>query len=182
VFSLGSNCQQECHFRQALDVLQQVFGELIISSVYDSPPAEKSSASSSSTSSGPFCAHYYNAIVVVKSDVSIVEIKKITHDIEQKCGRDRTRTEVTIDIDFLLYGDVIYNEAGISLPHQGVESNAYVLRPLVDLLPDMVHPQLGETFLALWQKTLEHNGLLLMPVDFVWQGRVVSVSPPCLSL
>ncbi|MFT6102026.1 MAG: 2-amino-4-hydroxy-6-hydroxymethyldihydropteridine diphosphokinase [Granulosicoccus sp.] len=183
VFSLGSNCQQEHHFRQALDALQQVFGELVISSVYDSPPAEKSNESSpSSARDSSLCAHYYNAVVVVKSDLSIVDIKKITQDIERQCSRDRTKTEVTIDVDFLLYGNVIYGEAGISLPHQGVENNAYVLRPLADLLPDMIHPQLGKTFLVLWQQMLEHNGLLLIPVDFVWQDRVVSVSPPCLAL
>jgi len=183
VFSLGSNCQQEYHFRQALDALQQVFGELVISSVYDSPPAEKSTESPlSSTRDSSLSTHYYNAVVVVMSDLSIVDIKKITQDIERQCSRDRTKAEVTIDVDFLLYGNVIYGEAGIRLPHQGVEDNAYVLRPLADLLPDMVHPQLGVTFLVLWQQMLEHNGLLLIPVDFVWQNRVVSVSPPCLAL
>jgi len=180
---LGSNYQQEHYFQQALDALQKVFGELTISSVYDSPPVEKNNISSPHfTQDMSINTHYHNAIVVVESVLSVAEIKKITRDIERQCDRDRTKTKVTMDVDFLLYGDLLYNEGDIHLPHASIENNAYVLRPLADLLPVMTHPQVGETFLELWQKMVAHDGSTLMPVDFIWQDEVVSVSPPCLSL
>jgi 2-amino-4-hydroxy-6-hydroxymethyldihydropteridine diphosphokinase len=207
VLGLGSNEHQEACFRQTLDALKVTFGDLLISSVYQSLPVDcsplviekLSKATFFSSDSGDSPAHYYNAVVVVQSELSIEEIKNVTRDIEQQCGRDRTKNTpvemtrevskgdvvgeiVTMDIDCLLYGERIKQSQGLSLPHENVLTMAYVLRPLAELFPDTVCPQANKTFAELWNEMSMQNNVLLEPIDFVWQDQLVSIAPPCLVL
>jgi 2-amino-4-hydroxy-6-hydroxymethyldihydropteridine diphosphokinase len=200
VLGLGSNEQQEQYFRQALDALQAQFGDLIISSVYQSLPVGDQLSIKNNVSNIANLSYYYNAVVIVKSELSIDDIKNITREIENQCGRNRTEATptgmadestkisqaVTIDIDCLLYGERTSRSEcqseNISLPHENVLTMAYVLRPLVDLLPDVFYPNTKKTFSELWGEMLSQNGAFLEPVDFVWSDQVVSVAPPCLAL
>ena len=81
VLGLGSNKQQAVYFRQALEALTIYFGDVFISSVYQSLPVDAQSLRESSvpksTSSREYnSSYYYNAVVAVKSELSIEEIKK----------------------------------------------------------------------------------------------------------
>ena len=207
VLGLGSNEHQEVCFRQALDALKITFGDVVISSVYQSLPVDcppltientsEITFSSSARSDSP--AYYYNAVVVVQSELSIEEIKNITRDIEQQCGRDRTKKAsvdtahgvsksdavgkiVTMDIDCLLYGESVSQSQNLCLPHENVLTMAYVLRPLAELLPDTLCPQSNKTFAELWNDMANQHSVLLEPIDFVWQDQLVSIAPSCLVL
>jgi 2-amino-4-hydroxy-6-hydroxymethyldihydropteridine diphosphokinase len=191
VLGLGSNAQQEKHFLQVLDALKAHFGDVVVSSVYqglpvDYPPLAKGILlkETGSTTSSP--SYYYNAVVVVQSELAIEEIKKITRDIEQHCGRDRTTNvstemvsdaaevgmikKVTMDIDCLLYGERVNSLQDTRLPHENVLTMAYVLRPLAELLPDVLHLESNKTFAELWNEMANQHHVLLEPIDFVWQN------------
>ena len=202
VLGLGSNKQQAVYFRQALDALTIYFGDVFISSVYQSLPVDAQSLREGSvpkpTSSRAYNpSYYYNAVVAVKSELSIEEIKKITRDIEQQCGRERVKNittdssdeidrqagdVVTMDIDCLLYGERIHQSADIFLPHENVTTMAYILRPLAELFPDTVYPQSNKTFSELWNEMAGQHGVSLEPIDFIWRDQVISAAPPCLAL
>ena len=130
---------------------------------------------------------YYNAVVIARVNHSLADIKKVTRDIEEQCGRDRTcRDVVAIDIDLLLYGDIVSSEVGMPLPHPDLFVCDYVLRPLSDIRPEGVCPQRQATWRELWcamadSKTQQQQSLP-MPVDFIWHDQVISLAPPCVSL
>ena len=73
-----------------------------------------------------------------------------------------------IDIDVVLYDDLVMSDAELTIPHARLLERAFVLRPLVDLDPDLVHPVTGER-LAVVLKSLGEAGLkgpiTLMPGD-----------------
>lgn len=187
VLGLGSNYQQETHFRHALDALSEALGEMCVSPIYKSAPALRENNTRLKTENSAK-NDYYNAVVMVDSAWSIPAIKNLTRDIEQQCGRDRTNPQrVSVDIDFLLHGDTVTDQANIILPHPDIATCDYVLRPLSDILPNGVCPQTQKKWLALWHEMLEEKSQLLSPrslypVDFIWRDRVISVSPPCVSL
>ncbi len=77
------------------------------------------------------------------------------HAIEDRLGRDRSLPKFAsrpIDLDLLLYGDAIVDRPGLRVPRPEILEYAFVLRPLADLAPDLVHPESGETMAALWQR------------------------------
>jgi 2-amino-4-hydroxy-6-hydroxymethyldihydropteridine diphosphokinase len=197
VLGLGSNEQQEAYFRQALDALKSHFGDLTISSVYQSLPIDylqsKNNARSVSSVNESGLSYYYNAVVVVQTELSIEQIKNITRDVEQQCGRDRTKSTavdaanknneiVTMDIDCLLYGERTSQSKNMYLPHENILTMAYVLRPLAELLPEIFYIKSNKTFAELWCEMASQHDVLLEPVDFIWQNDVVSIAPSCLAL
>jgi 2-amino-4-hydroxy-6-hydroxymethyldihydropteridine diphosphokinase len=174
VISVGSNCQREVHFTQAFDALHRCFGELLFSPVYESQPLHDMADSE----------NYYNAVLVFFTSKSLKKVRAILQDIEVQCGRDRTQVSVTIDLDLLLYGEISMVDNGVVLPHPSIVECAYVLRPLADCLPSDCHPIVGDTYSHLWHLFCDDNKgkQLLFPVDFVWQGQLISVSAPCLAI
>ncbi|WP_022799294.1 2-amino-4-hydroxy-6-hydroxymethyldihydropteridine diphosphokinase [Thermus islandicus] len=71
--------------------------------------------------------------------------------IEERLGRERKERfgPRTLDLDLLLYGDLVVEEEGLRVPHPRLHQRAFVLVPLVDLLPTGRHPLLGRTFAEL---------------------------------
>lgn len=65
----------------------------------------------------------------------------------------RTRTlrwgPRTMDLDLLLYGDVVMDDEVLTVPHPRMAERRFVLRPLCDIAPDLVHPVLGKTMAEL---------------------------------
>ena len=66
--------------------------------------------------------------------------------IEQEMGRERTFRNAPriIDLDILLYGDVVHDAAGVTIPHPRMRERAFVLMPLVELDALLRHPVSGE--------------------------------------
>jgi 2-amino-4-hydroxy-6-hydroxymethyldihydropteridine diphosphokinase len=173
VLSIGSNSQRELHLSQAFDELYQCFGDLVFSPIYENQSMHDSS---------PNSENYYNAVVSFYTHKGVAELQSIVHEIEAGCGRDRTQMLVNMDIDLLLYGDSIGEIDHVTLPHKDILQRAYILRPLADSLPDLFHPLADQPFHVLWEKFCDDSESvpLLEPVDFVWQGQLVSVASPCL--
>jgi 2-amino-4-hydroxy-6-hydroxymethyldihydropteridine diphosphokinase len=68
-------------------------------------------------------------------------------DVEARLGRERSvpKGPRTLDLDLLLYGTAVRDDARLTLPHPRLHVRRFVLEPLADLAPDLRHPRLGLT-------------------------------------
>jgi 2-amino-4-hydroxy-6-hydroxymethyldihydropteridine diphosphokinase len=93
---------------------------------------------------------YLNAAAEVRTLAAPAELMADLLDIERRLGRpprdQRQRWGPrVIDLDLLIYGDTTLDEPGLTLPHPRLHQRDFVLRPVCDLAPDLVHPLLGRT-------------------------------------
>jgi 2-amino-4-hydroxy-6-hydroxymethyldihydropteridine diphosphokinase len=79
------------------------------------------------------------------------------------------RRGLPLDIDVLLYGDLVGNFDGLVLPRAEILKNAFVLWPLSLIAPDRVHPGVGKSFATLWGEAQIEQ--VLAPVAFEWRGE-----------
>ena len=133
--SVGSNLDREHNIERALDSLRLSFGQLRISSVYETAAVGFN---------GP---DFYNLVVAFETDLDVRLLIDRLHDIEVEQGRIRTTQEITsrlIDLDLLLYGDGILYSEGLDIPRREILEYDFVLQPLAELLPDTVYPVSGD--------------------------------------
>lgn len=162
--SLGSNVDRHRNITAALDALADLFGELKISSVYESK------------SVGFDGSNFFNLVVGADTTLFIVELSETLKRIEDEYGRKRNGPKFsprTLDIDILTYGDFAGIEHGIELPRAEITKNAFVLLPLAEIAPNVFHPQLQKTYRALWLD-YDQASQSLWPIDFEWKGLVIS--------
>lgn len=156
--SLGSNINREVNTRAGVSALQQLFGDLKLSSVYESE------------SVGFEGDAFLNMVIACDVGLSVHETNRVLRDIEDANERDRTGPKFssrTLDLDLLLYDDLVLNEKGLVLPRGEILKNAFVLWPLSEIAPNLKHPEIGKTYQQLWtefDKTKEH--LKPIPFDF----------------
>ncbi len=154
--SLGSNINRERNTRAGVNALNQAFGKLILSSVYESE------------SVGFDGDAFYNMVIACEVSVPVHECNQVLRDIEDANERDRSGPKFssrTLDLDLLLYDDLVLDEAGLKLPRGEILKNAFVLWPLAEIAPDVNHPETGTSFAQLWSafdKTKEN----LKPINF----------------
>ncbi|WP_337844120.1 2-amino-4-hydroxy-6-hydroxymethyldihydropteridine diphosphokinase [Thermus sp.] len=95
---------------------------------------------------GPPQPPYLNLVAEVETALPPRALLQHLLDIERALGRVRKEPlgPRTIDLDLLLYGDLVLEEEGLTLPHPRLHQRAFVLVPLADLAPDLLHPRLGQ--------------------------------------
>jgi 2-amino-4-hydroxy-6-hydroxymethyldihydropteridine diphosphokinase len=141
--SIGSNIEREPNIRAAVQALRERFGTLTLSNVYENQAI------------GFEGDNFYNLVAAFDTDESPEGVIAILHSIEQRLGRKREPSRFcsrTIDLDLLLYSDLLREQATLRLPRREVDEYACVLRPLAELAPKARHPRSGETFAALWAR------------------------------
>ncbi|NMT63318.1 2-amino-4-hydroxy-6-hydroxymethyldihydropteridine diphosphokinase [Marinobacter orientalis] len=161
--SLGSNIHREHYITAALDALDVWFDELLISSVYESE------------SVGFDGFPFYNLVVGVDTALTVAELSSRFKQLEADNGRRRDVPRFsarTLDLDILTYGDEVGRVDGVELPRGEILTNAFVLRPLAEIAPADIHPVCGKRYDELWQAY--DRDQKLWPVDFTWQGRLIS--------
>lgn len=162
--SLGSNLEPAYHIAQALDGLQACFGQLELSSVFESKAV------------GFDGGNFLNMVVAADTNLALHDISRLIKALETRHGRkhDQARfSSRTLDIDILTLGDVRGEDHGIVLPRPEITVNAYVLWPLSEVCPDRVDPHSGQTYQTLWS-AYDRTRQQLWPVNFHWQGRQIS--------
>ena len=95
----------------------------------------------------PGSGEFLNSVVAVETDRSPEDLLHLLLRIERQFGRTRSEPNSprTLDLDLILYGDVILNTPDLTLPHPRMHERAFVLAPLAEVAPDAVHPVLGKS-------------------------------------
>lgn len=138
---LGSNIDAPLHISRALAALKKHFGSLEVSPVYESE------------SVGFDGDNFLNLVVAVETPLSVAQLHEAVREIENANGRDRSAPKFsgrTLDVDILLYDDCVGDIDGVSLPRDEIVKNAFVLKPLCDLAPQLLHPQTRKTVEQMW--------------------------------
>lgn len=90
---------------------------------------------------------FFNLVVSGFTKLEALELLTYTQKIEAAHGRDRSRErpkgERTLDIDILLFGSMVLDSENLKLPHPGILDRAFVLVPLLELEPEIIHPGTG---------------------------------------
>lgn len=91
---------------------------------------------------------FLNLVVEVETDLSPRALLRHTRGIERELGRRRTfrNGPRVIDIDLLLYGELVVAQARLTVPHPRMCDRRFVLDPLVELAPLLRHPVTGQVF------------------------------------
>ena len=140
--SIGSNIDKEVNMPSSLKALEQAFGELLISSIYETEPV------------GFVGDSFYNLVVSFQSELPAKDVARLLRQIELDHGRTRDSQKFsarTLDLDLILYGDQIISDGRLQIPRDEIERYAFVLEPLAEIAPDQKHPISGQTYQELWQ-------------------------------
>jgi 2-amino-4-hydroxy-6-hydroxymethyldihydropteridine diphosphokinase len=155
---VGSNIEREASVRAGVAELRRHYGELLLSSVYESEAV--------GFEGDPF----YNLVAGFETEQSVEQVLATLAEIEANNGRRRGGQRFvsrTLDLDLLLFGDQIINTETYHVPRDEILRYAFVLWPLAEVAPDMAHPETGESFARLWA-AFDKSGPALRPIAFQW--------------
>ena len=154
--SLGSNIDRDRNTRAGIQALRERFGELELSSVYESEAV------------GFEGDAFYNMVIACEVDEDVHSANRALAEIEDAHGRDRSGPRFssrTLDLDLLLYDDLVLDEKGLRLPREEILKNAFVLWPLAEIAPGLVHPLAGKSYAELWT-AFDKSRENLSPIEF----------------
>lgn len=146
--SLGSNLNGPANLRSAIAAMRERFGKLVLSPVYRTRAV------------GFDGADFYNGAAIVDTDLAPQALNDWLHALEDAHGRVRGGPRYgdrTLDIDIVLYDDLILSGEGhLQLPRPELR-HAFVLKPLADIAPDVAVPGAGRTLGELWAVHPDHD-------------------------
>jgi len=148
---LGSNLgNRQGNLDQALKLLAQRMRLGKVSSIYDTEPIGKVNQ-----------PRFLNMACEAFTRLSPEGLLALVKGIEQKMGRySRSGEPRIIDIDVLLFGDKVVNTRDLVIPHPQIAERSFVLVPLSEIAPDVVHPVTKKTIKEMNQAIKEVQGVL----------------------
>lgn len=155
--SLGSNVEREFYLQKGLRALTTEFGELTLSSLFESEAV------------GFEGAAFYNMVLGASTRLSVDQVCRILREIEYANGREQEAKKYsprTLDLDLLVFDDLILTTPA-QIPRQEIQHNAFVLWPLAEIAGDTIHPLLKQTYHDLWQ-SYDKNKQQLRKIPFNW--------------
>jgi len=145
---LGSNVgDRRAHLETALRGLRARLEVLSVSRFLATEPV-----------GGPPQGEFLNAAALVETELSPRALLDLARALEEAAGRERGARwgPRTLDIDLLLYGDDIVNDADLVVPHPHLHERRFVLEPLAEIAPDWIVPRLDRTVREL-REDLHHR-------------------------
>jgi len=149
---LGSNMgNRQKNLDKALDFLSQRLRVERVSSIYDTEPVGSINQ-----------PRFLNLVCQVHTRLAPTELLTLAKGIELKLGRapGKVNTPRPIDIDILFYDDQVIETPELVIPHPRLTERAFVLIPLAEIAPDLVHPVSGKTVRELLHGITETQGVL----------------------
>ncbi len=140
---VGSNIDPEDNLHLGIAELRRRYGEVRVSAVYRSRAV------------GFDGDDFLNLVACFESEDSPLAICNEIEFIHNLAGRDREGGKWEsrpLDIDLLLYNDLVVDDTPVRVPRDDILEYSFVLRPLAELAPDLVHPLTGKTMLEHWQE------------------------------
>ncbi len=141
--ALGSNLEsefggREANLRTAVERLRALGEVRAVSRFFDTVPVGYVEQ-----------PRFLNAAVLLETELEPLELMRGMLGVERAMGRERARTVAkgprVIDLDLLLYGRVVMVTDELTLPHPAMHERRFVLEPLAEIAPEMMHPVLGAT-------------------------------------
>jgi 2-amino-4-hydroxy-6-hydroxymethyldihydropteridine diphosphokinase len=154
---LGSNVDPEKNLRLGVNELRRRYGDLAISSTYRNAAV------------GFEGDDFWNLVVGFESEDGAASIQDEIEIIHGLAGRQRGTDRYSsrpLDIDLLLYGDLVIDEPPVHVPRSDVLTYNFVLRPLAELAPDLNHPETGRAMAEHWREC-DTSGHPLTLVDVI---------------
>jgi len=140
--SIGSNIEPQHYVRTGLADMRQHFCALTLSNVYESEAL------------GFEGDNFYNLVAGFDTHYGVHKVAHTLRTIETNNGRQRTANRFnarTLDLDILLYDDLIIKDDKLEIPRDEIMKYAFVLLPLAEVAPTVKHPITGQSFAELWQ-------------------------------
>jgi 2-amino-4-hydroxy-6-hydroxymethyldihydropteridine diphosphokinase len=156
---LGTNLgDREAQLRAAEAQLRGILTSLRGSRVYETEPWGVTEQ-----------PRFLNRVVEGETDLSPLALLEALQGIEREMGRvrDVRYGPRTIDLDLLLYGDMTLETPGLEIPHPRLHERRFVLVPLAELAPDVIHPRLNRSIRELLESIPDDGGVRL----YVSQNR-----------
>lgn len=141
---LGSNLNADVNIRAAIAELRERFETIALSPSYTSAAV------------GFDGDDFINLVARVETDMSPLELRQYLRDLEDRYGRKRDVpkfSDRSLDIDILLYDDLVLYSPLLEIPRAEIVKFAHVLKPLTDLDPDLVHPGERRTLSDIWDSS-----------------------------
>lgn len=147
-FGLGTNLgDKEKNLCLAIDKIRERIGRITSQSAfYASEPWGFESANS-----------FLNAVVCAETSISPLQLMEETQEIEKEIGRNKksvngTYSDRVIDIDILLYDDLILSTESLTIPHPLMTERLFVMKPLWEIAPELVIPGTGKTIQSFYDE------------------------------
>lgn len=138
---IGSNVDAPANITSGIEALRKAFGEVALSPIYRARAV------------GFAGSDFINLVARIQTGLDPLELRQFLHDLEDRYGRVRGQpgySDRTLDIDILMYDDLYLVSPVLQLPRDEILTAAYVLRPLSDLAPGLLHPACRRTMAELW--------------------------------
>lgn len=138
----GSNVNPAENLRRAIDALRARYPDLRCSTAYRNRAV------------GFEGEDFINLVLGFATDESIEQVLEHLHAAEAACGRERNAPKWaprSMDLDVLLYDDLVCERPGLVLPRPDLLRRAYMLGPLAELAPQAMHPTQRKTIAELWR-------------------------------
>jgi 2-amino-4-hydroxy-6-hydroxymethyldihydropteridine diphosphokinase len=135
--SVGSNIDKAKNIQAGLTSLRETFGELTISPIYETVAV------------GFEGDDFFNLVVSFETHLSAHDVFDVLRQLEFKQGRLPNSQKFTprkLDLDLLLFGDMIIHDDVLKIPRDDIEKYRFVLQPLADIAPDLIHPILHKSY------------------------------------
>ena len=141
LISVGSNIEKEKNTLAGLYAIEQHFSNISISTIYESE------------SVGFYGNNFLNLVVAANTSMNVAQVCQVLKDIEDDSGRIRDKKfgNRTLDLDLLTFDDLIC-DSPVVLPRGEIEHNAFVLKPMAELVPNEIHPTTGRSYAQLWER------------------------------